>query len=414
MDNAKALQEIVAELAGKGIAKKTVKFRLNDWCISRQRYWGPPIPMIYCDKCGDQTVPEKDLPVTLPDTDNFYPDDSGKSPLARVPEFVQCKCPKCGGPARRDTDVSDNFLDSAWYFLRYPSARDNTQAFDPELTRKWLPVNMYVGGNEHACMHLMYTRFLCMALHDAGIIPFEEPFKRFRANGMIIKDGAKMSKSRGNIVTPDSFLEKYGSDTFRMYLMFLGPFTMGGDFNDKGIVGIRRFVDKVYSLQEMKLVDNETNDDITLVRHKTVKAVSNDLEELQYHTAIARLMEFMNAIRTKETIARSTMEDFLTLLAPLAPHICEEMWQWLGHKESIFNSAKWPTFDDSIIQKESIEFVVQLNSKVRAKLRVPRGLDEAAIRELAMKEEKVRDGMAGKTLKKTFFIADRLINFVVV
>ncbi|MGH7658285.1 MAG: class I tRNA ligase family protein, partial [Gemmatimonadales bacterium] len=248
MPAADAITAILAWLAGRGSATPRVQYRLHDWCISRQRYWGPPIPIIYCDSCGTVPVPDEDLPVVLPPIDDFRPDDSGVSPLARHQEWYYVDCPSCGGRARRETDVSDTFLDSSWYFLRYPSTDFADRAFDPDLTRKWLPVTSYIGGNEHAVLHMLYSRFVTMVLHDAGLLDFEEPFTTFRAHGLIVKDGAKMSKSRGNVVVPDEYIATWGADTFRMYLMFLGPFLEGGDFRDQGISGIRRFLDKVWGL----------------------------------------------------------------------------------------------------------------------------------------------------------------------
>ncbi len=413
MDSEDGKKKIVESLKERGIGEFKVNFRLHDWCISRQRYWGPPIPMVHCDKCGVLPVDEKDLPVLLPETDNYLPDDSGKSPLARVESWVKTKCPKCGGEARKDTDVSDNFLDSAWYFLRYPSVGIDDTALDNQITKKWLPVDMYIGGNEHAVLHLMYTRFICMALHDMGILHFEEPFKKFRAHGLIIKDGNKMSKSKGNIVNPDEFLDKFGADTFRMYLMFLGPYQEGGDFRDSGIIGVHRFLEKVYALAESNLT-NETDfeDEVNTAIHSTIKVVTADYESLKYNTAIARLMELLNFIRERNLSSREVISIFARLLAPLAPHICEEIWSKLGNKDSIFNSGM-PKYDESKIKISSVNVVLQVNGKIKDRIDVPKGLDEKELEKTAMENDKVKSSIAGKTVVKIITVKDKIVNIVV-
>ena len=408
-----AKRKIVEHLNKKGIAEFKINYRLHDWCISRQRYWGPPIPMVHCDKCGILPVNENDLPVLLPETDNYLPDDSGKSPLARVESWVETKCPKCGSKARKDTDVSDNFLDSAWYFLRYPSVGIDDVPMDKEITRKWLPVDMYIGGNEHAVLHLMYTRFICMALHDLGLIHFEEPFKRFRAHGLIIKDGNKMSKSKGNIVNPDEYIDKYGADTFRMYLMFLGPYQEGGDFRDSGIIGIHRFLEKVNSLSELNFTDETDFDDETnTILHQTIKVVTSDFESLKYNTAIARLMEFLNYIREKNITSKLIIKYFTQLLAPLAPHIAEELWNKLGYSGSVFNS-KLPVYDESKIKISNVNIVIQINGKIKDRIDVPKGLDEKELEKIALENEKVKAAISNKIINKIITVKDKLVNIVV-
>ncbi|HEY9188533.1 MAG TPA: leucine--tRNA ligase [Ignavibacteria bacterium] len=408
-----AKRKIVEHLNKKGIAEFKINYRLHDWCISRQRYWGPPIPMVHCDKCGILPVNENDLPVLLPETDNYLPDDSGKSPLARVESWVETTCPKCGSKARKDTDVSDNFLDSAWYFLRYPSVGIDDVPMDKEITRKWLPVDMYIGGNEHAVLHLMYTRFICMALHDLGLIHFEEPFKRFRAHGLIIKDGNKMSKSKGNIVNPDEYIDKYGADTFRMYLMFLGPYQEGGDFRDSGIIGIHRFLEKVNSLSELNFTDETDFDDETnTILHQTIKVVTSDFESLKYNTAIARLMEFLNYIREKNITSKLIIKYFTQLLAPLAPHIAEEFWNKLGYSGSVFNS-KLPVYDESKIKISNVNIVIQINGKIKDRIDVPKGLDEKELEKIALENEKVKAAISNKIINKIITVKDKLVNIVV-
>ena len=407
-----AMHKITEWLAEKGAGHATVNYRLHDWCISRQRYWGPPIPIIHCDRCGIVPVPEKDLPVLLPEMENYAPDDTGKAPLARIESFVKTKCPQCGGNARRETDVSDNFLDSGWYFLRYPSTDYEEAPFEPTLTRKWLPVDMYIGGNEHAVLHLMYTRFLCMALHDMGHLHFDEPFKRFRAHGLIIKDGAKMSKSKGNIVIPDEYVERYGSDTFRMYLMFLGPYQEGGDFRDSGIIGLFRFLERVYSLVDEPLYDGPSTDGELLTEmHETIKQVTEDIESLKYNTAIARLMEYLNAIKRTNARQRDLVETLALLLAPFAPHLAEEVWEKLGHRESVFN-ARWPGYDEERIKKDVVTIVLQVNGKVRSTVVVPVNSSEDTLRAAALGDKNIRRHLDSKQIVKIIIVKNKLVNVV--
>jgi len=407
-------RKIVAELAGRGLATAVVNYRLHDWCISRQRYWGPPIPIIHCDACGPQPVPEADLPVLLPMVEDTRPDDSGVSPLARHEEWYRVACPKCGAMGRRETDVSDTFLDSAWYFLRYPSADRGDVPFDPALTKKWLPVASYIGGNEHAVLHLLYSRFITMALHDIGHVGFEEPFAKFRAHGTIVKDGAKMSKSRGNVVVPDEYIEQWGADTFRMYLMFLGPYQEGGDFRDAGISGIRRFLDKVWGLVEDVRAEADApapEGALTRAMHRAIGKVTRDTETLNYNTAIAAMMEYVNALRDG-TPARAHVEPLALMLAPYAPHFAEECWERLGHAGSVMD-ADWPAFDPTAALEDEVEVVVQVNGKVRARLHLPRGTGEAAAVAAAKSDAAVRRFIDGKDIRKVIHVPDKLVSLVV-
>ncbi|MGA9364283.1 MAG: leucine--tRNA ligase [Bacteroidota bacterium] len=410
--SSEAISKITGWLAQKGGGQFAVNYRLHDWCISRQRYWGPPIPIIHCDKCGPVAVSEKDLPVLLPTMDNYAPDDSGKAPLARIDSFVNTRCPQCGGAARRETDVSDNFLDSAWYFLRYPSTDRKDVPFDPTLTKKWLPVDMYIGGNEHAVLHLMYTRFLCMALHDMGHLHFEEPFKRFRAHGLIIKDGAKMSKSKGNIVVPDAYVEKHGADTFRMYLMFLGPYQDGGDFRDSGIIGLFRFLERVYEMLNEPTVDEPLTDgELVSTMHETIKQVTSDIESLKYNTAIARLMEYVNALKKSNARQKVLMETLALLLAPFAPHLAEELWEKLGHRDSIF-TARWPGFDEEKMKKETVTVVLQVNGKVRSTVAVPINSDDESLRAVALADKNIQRHLNNKQIQRMIIVKNKLVNVV--
>ncbi len=414
-----AVKAITDWLVERGVANHKTQYRLHDWCISRQRYWGPPIPIIYCDRCGTLPVPEEDLPVVLPETDDFRPDESGVSPLARLEEWFRVECPKCGATARRETDVSDTFLDSAWYFLRYPSTDFSDRAFDAELTKRWLPVSQYIGGNEHAVLHLMYSRFITMALHDLGHLPFEEPYRRFRAHGTIVRDGSKMSKSRGNVVIPDDYINRWGADTFRMYLMFLGPYQEGGDFRDEGISGIRRFLDKAW-IAVGDISANGGSPDPVVIRklHQTIRKVTDDIEGLRYNTAISALMKYLTILRSRageigtSALSTETLGPLVIMLAPFAPHISEECWERLGHAESVFD-AQWPECDEALAAEEEIQLVVQVNGRVRGRITVSAAVSQDDALKLAVEDQSVRKHVDGNQIKKVIFVPGRLINIVV-
>jgi leucyl-tRNA synthetase len=412
MSVAEAKQEIVGWLAEHGHAEPVMNYRLHDWCISRQRYWGPPIPIIYCDSCGTVPVPEQDLPVELPFAEDFQPDDTGVSPLARVESWYRVPCPQCGGQARRETDVSDTFLDSAWYFLRYPSTDFDDVPFDPALTQRWLPVTTYIGGNEHAVLHLLYSRFITMALHDAGHLSFEEPYARFRAHGLLIRDGAKMSKSRGNVVNPDEYIERWGADTLRTYLMFLGPYEEGGDFRDQSIAGVRRFLDRVWASVEHAVVDGEPDPAVMRKLHQTIHKVSGDIPALSYNTAIAAMMEYVNVLRRSERTAHvAEVEPLVQLVSPFAPHIAEELWEQLGHRESVFD-AGWPAYDAALAADERITMAVQVGGKTRGTIQVPKDVTQDAAVAAALAEATIAKFVSGPP-KKVIFVPGRLLNIVI-
>jgi leucyl-tRNA synthetase len=392
--------------------KAVTNYRLHDWCISRQRYWGPPIPVIYCDACGTVPVPEQDLPVVLPNIPDFKPDDSGVSPLARHEEWYRVACPTCGKMGRRETDVSDTFLDSAWYFLRYPSVPRTDVAFDREITKKWLPVTTYIGGNEHAVLHLLYSRFITMVLHDMGMLDFEEPFTRFRAHGLIIREGAKMSKSKGNVVNPDDYIEQWGADSFRTYLMFLGPFEEGGDFRDAGISGVKRFLDRLWASVRDCTSTGAPDAEVLRKLHATIKKVGEDVPALSYNTAIAAMMEYMNALRKGERVChRAEVEPLVVLVSPFAPHVAAELWEMLGHTESVFD-ARWPAFDASLLVSDTIELVVQVGGKTRGKLVVAKDITQDAALAAAKADAAIGKFITGEP-KKVILVPGRLLNVVV-
>lgn len=407
------IQAITAWLGEKGLGELQVNYRLHDWCISRQRYWGPPIPIIHCDACGPVGVPEDQLPVVLPRVEDFKPDDSGVSPLARVEEWYRTTCPSCGAEARRETDVSDTFLDSGWYFLRYPSTDFDDRAFDDAITKRWLPVDTYIGGNEHAVLHLMYARFLTMVLHDLGKLDFEEPFTVFRAHGLITHEGAKMSKSRGNVVVPDPIIEEFGADTFRLYLMFLGPFEEGGDYRDEGIQGPFGFLHRLWDTV-VNAVDGEADPDVERKVHQTIKQVTEQIPRLSYNTAIAALMECLNVVRAGgRTAARAEVEPLVVMVAPFAPHVAEELWAHLGHDGSIFDGANWPTYDEAKTVEEAVQVAVQVNGKLRGTVSVAVDAPEDAVVAAARSDDNVARHLEGKTERRVIYVAGRLVNFVV-
>lgn len=415
-----ARKKMTDDLAKEKKAEHKIEYKLRDWLISRQRYWGAPIPIINCKKCGEVSVPEKDLPVLLPEKGVDYK-PRGTSPLATVSDFVQTKCPKCGGKAKREVDTMDTFVCSSWYFLRYLSPHDAAQAFDKNLVKKWLPVDLYIGGPEHACMHLLYARFIHKVLMDDRVC---EPFKKLVHQGLITKDGAKMSKSKGNVVAPDSFVEKYGSDVFRMYLMFMGPFTEGGDWNDKGIGGIARFVERVWNIMTAKHVEKDS-DEILRVLHGTIKKVSEDIEIFHFNTAIAAMMELINAVskrtdnflfgRGPTNFGGLTLESkklFARILAPLAPHLAEEIWEHLGESESIFNSV-WPKFEEKYLKASEFELVLQINGRVRSRVQAKIGISKEEALELALQQPNLEVYLTGKKRIKEIFVPDKLLNIVV-
>ncbi len=406
--------------------KLVTTYHLRDWLISRQRYWAPPIPMIFCDACavakkgeraempGWYTASEKSLPIKLPFVKNFRPTGKDQSPLAGVTKFYKVRCPGCKNWARRETDVSDTFLDSAWYYLRYPSVGDKKAAWSPAITKKWLPVTRYMGGAEHSVLHLLYVRFLAMALHDAGLVDFEEPMPVFRAHGLIIKDGAKMSKSKGNIINPDEYIRAYGADALRMYLMFLAPWEQGVDFRAAGIKGITRFLERVWVLAHKRQQRKIKNENMQRALHRAIKKVTDDIENLQYNTAISALMVLLNVFEENEhAVAREDIKIFLKLLAPLAPHITEELWQGFikGKPKSIHHEA-WPLYNPAMIAQKTFELIIQVNGKVRGRLVLAMGTSEGDAVRRARGVPGVARHLSAEP-KKVIFVPDKLINFVV-
>ncbi len=407
IQNRKALPEIMDFMEKQGFGKKTINYKLRDWLLSRQRYWGAPIPIIYCPKCGEVPVPLKDLPVVLPIKGVDYK-PKGKAPLASVPSFVNTRCPKCRTKAKREVDTLDTFMCSSWYFLRYLNPSDKRKAFDMKLVKKWLPVDMYIGGPEHACMHLLYARFIHKVLVGDRKA---EPFKRLVHQGLVTKDGAKMSKSKGNVVSPDQFVEKYGSDVFRMYLMFMGPFTDGGDWSDKGITGIARFVDRFWNLLSDNGKKIEDMNALKRMLNKLIKRVTEDIEKFHFNTAVAALMEFVN-FATKNGIDKGSKKIAAQLIAPLAPHLAEECWAYLGNKGSIFDS-KWPVYDEKLVLDDMVKIGVQVNGKVRGEIEIAKDLSQEEALKVARANEHVMKYLCAGKVVKEIYVPGRIVGFVI-
>ncbi len=419
------IKKVTEFLAKEGIGGKQINYKLRDWLISRQRYWGAPIPIVYCSECGEVPIPEKDLPVTLPDVVDFK--GKGESPLTTNPDFVNTTCPKCGGPAKREVDTMDTFVCSSWYFLRFPNTSIKDKAFDSEMIKKWLPVDQYVGGAEHAVMHLLYARFFIKVLYDLKLIDFDEPFTRLVHQGVITKDGNKMSKSRGNVINPDKFINEYGADTFRMYMMFMGSYTDGGDWSDEGITGISRFLNRVWrlieQLKENKAAGSETDKskELERIKHYTIKTVTNDLDRFHFNTAISRIMELINAAylyiqnvsikQQNREVLESVKETVVKLLAPFAPHFSEELWERIGKPFSIFN-AEWPNYNEEKTLKKTIPIVIQINGKVRSTIEAELDADDNIVLDSALADKKVKNYTDGKTIIKKIVVKNRVVNLV--
>ena len=416
-DRKEAKEKITNKLEELNKGKKTTSYKLRDWLVSRQRYWGAPIPIIYCDKCGTVPVPEEDLPVKLPYNVEFTPD--GESPLAKSEEFVNCTCPKCKGKAKRECDTLDTFVCSSWYYLRYPDAYNKEKPFSKEVVDKMLPVDVYIGGVEHACMHLLYARFFTKALRDMGYLSFDEPFKRLIHQGMILDpQGRKMSKSKGNTVSPDEFIEKYGSDVLRAYLMFGFNYEDGGPWSDDGIKAIDKFIGRVYRLVENYdgNENEETFEDIDYVLNNTIKNVRIDIENFQMNTSIARIMEYVNILTKKSNegliIPKHYLESLTLLLAPFTPHITEEMWQMLGHTPSVHNE-KYPEVDETKLEVKTYEMVIQVNGKVRGKEIMKTDSTKEEMEEKALNNENSKKFTKDKEIIKVISIPNKLVNIVV-
>jgi leucyl-tRNA synthetase len=399
----------------QGIGKKTVNFKLRDWVFSRQRYWGEPIPLVHCEKCGTVPVPEDQLPVLLPNVESYKPTDTGESPLAAIDEWVNTTCPCCGGPAKRETNTMPQWAGSSWYFLRYTDPHNNEALASKEALKKWMPVDMYVGGIEHAVLHLLYARFYTKFLYDIGVVDFDEPFHRLFNQGMICKDGAKMSKNKGNVVSPDDTVAAYGCDSLRMYELFIGPPELDSEWDDTGIDGVFRYLNKVWKLvDEYKDKPIEPTREIEQIRHKMVYEITSRLEALTLNTVVSGFMEYTNklaaACKSAGGCDKETLETLAVLLAPFAPHMAEELWEVLGHDKSVFLSAKWPTYDESKMKADTVEVAVQINGKVKTTIEVAHDADKDST--LAAAKEALGAKLTG-TIVKEIYVPGRIVNIVV-
>jgi leucyl-tRNA synthetase len=439
LDSETAKDRMADHMESQGLGKRTVNYRLRDWGVSRQRYWGTPIPMITCEACGMVPVPEKDLPVRLPRDVVFS--GKGGSPLSRVEDFLKTVCPSCGKAARRETDTMDTFVDSSWYFLRYTSPSETARPFDPKQADFWMPVDQYIGGIEHAVLHLLYSRFFTRVLKDLGLVSCDEPFEHLLTQGMVIKDGAKMSKSKGNVIDPDHLIRTYGADTARLFALFAAPPEKDLDWSDRGVEGAYRFLSRVYRKVEEFTdrasaerrpgdIDQNLPDDLRNLRrlvHQTIQKVTKDLEFFHFNTAISFIMELMNVVyqipmegRGEEQIGdtaftgvmKEALESATLLLSPFAPHLSEELWEMLGHRDGV-SLELWPSYREELARVEEQTLVVQINGKVRSRLVIQAGTSEDAIRELALSDPKIREWLDGKTPKKVFVVSGRLVNIVV-
>lgn len=428
-----AKKKIIQWLEEKQIGTKKINYRLRDWLISRQRYWGTPIPIIHCKNCGEVPVDENDLPVELPYEVDFRLNKSGESPLAANENFINVKCPKCGGKnAKRDADTMDTFVDSSWYYFRYLNPHKHEKIFDKDKADKWIPVDMYVGGAEHATMHLLYARFIHKFLRDLGLTNSDEPFLNLIHQGTITNQGAKMSKSKGNVVNPNDFTRKYGSDVFRLYLMFMGPYELGGDWSDKGIAGTERFVQRVYELfNNFKNISDEINSknkfDISSLTeeekiiykkiNQTIKKYDEEINNFRFNTAIASLMELLNELKNLEKASKEiqifTLKRFAVLLASVAPHLAEECWQLIGKEKSIFEDPVWFEVDENALIEESVNIAVQVNGKMRGTIQFPINSEKDKVKEIVLREEKIKKHIDGKQIVKEIFVKNKIYNIVV-
>lgn len=414
MDSEKARHELPGIFEERGIGKKTVNYKLRDWVFSRQRYWGEPIPIIHCDHCGVVPVPEEDLPVLLPEVDNYKPTGTGESPLAAVEEWVNTTCPTCGAPAKRETNTMPQWAGSSWYFLRYVDNKNDDELISKEKAKQYLPVDMYVGGVEHAVLHLLYSRFYTKFLNDIGVLDFDEPFMKLFNQGMIVKDGAKMSKSKGNVVSPDELVREYGRDSLRLYELFVGPPELDSEWDDRGIDGVYRFIRRVWNLyMENKDTDIKATPDMIKARHQMIYEITHRLNNFSLNTVVSGFMEYANKLvdiaKKEKGLDRETLESMAILLAPFTPHLAEELWAQLGHTDTIFKE-EWPKYDEDKMKESKINIPVQINGKTRAVIKVDADSSKDAI--LAAAKEDVADRLTGDIVKE-IYVPGKIVNIVI-
>lgn len=414
MDNKKdSIKKMIDYLTEKGIGEGGVQYKMKDWAFNRQRYWGEPIPIIYCPKCGMVPVPYDELPLKLPNVENFEPGQDGESPLAKIDSFVNCKCPVCGGDAKRETDTMPQWAGSSWYFLRYVDPHNDKTFADYDKLKYWMPVDWYNGGMEHVTRHLIYSRFWYKFLYDLGVVPYEEPYQKRTAQGLILgPDGVKMSKSRGNVIDPNEVVDVYGADVLRTYVLFMGDYEQAAPWSESSVKGCKRFIDRVFNLQEILTDGDEYSKELMSAMHKTVKKVSEDIEQMKYNTAIAALMTLLNKIYENGKINRAELKTLIILVNPFAPHVTEEMWANCGYGEMLAKDAKWPSFDEAKCVDSTVEIVVQINGKIRARLSVPPDIESDKAIALAKKDEGIAAALEGKNIIKEIYVKGKLVNIV--
>ena len=414
MDNKKdSIAKMIDYLQEKGIGEGGVQYKMKDWAFNRQRYWGEPIPIVHCEKCGMVAVPYEELPLKLPEVQNFEPGTDGESPLAKIDSYVNCKCPKCGGDAKRETDTMPQWAGSSWYFLRYVDPHNDDEFANMEKLKYWMPVDWYNGGMEHVTRHLIYSRFWYKFLYDLGLVPYEEPYAKRTAQGLILgPDGVKMSKSRGNVIDPNEVVDVYGADVLRTYVLFMGDYEKAAPWSESSVKGCKRFIDRIWNLQEILTEGDEYSKELSSAFHKTTKKVTEDIETLKYNTAIAALMTLLNNIYDKGAINRAELKTLLLLVNPFAPHVTEEMWEKCGFGKMLAADGVWPAYDEAKCVDDTIEIVVQINGKIRAKLNVPADIEQAEALALAKEDEKIKDELQGKNIIKEIYVKGKLVNIV--
>lgn len=408
-----AIEKMLEVLAEKGCGEKGVQYKMKDWAFNRQRYWGEPIPIVYCPKCGMVPVPYDQLPLRLPPVENFEPGKDGESPLAKIESFVNCKCPKCGADARRETDTMPQWAGSSWYFLRYCDPHNDKEFASQEALKYWMPVDWYNGGMEHVTRHMIYSRFWHKFLYDLDLVPTSEPYAKRTAQGLILgPDGEKMSKSRGNVVDPNDVVDVYGADVLRLYVLFMGDYEKAAPWSESSVKGCKRFIDRIWALQD-KMTDSDSySDALRSKMHKTIKKVSEDIEAMKFNTAIAAMMTLLNDIYDAGSITKKEFRDLLILLYPFAPHISEELYQVIGC-EGVLSEQEWVTYDEALCVDDMIEIVVQINGKVKAKLEIPADAEKDDVLAQAAADAKIKEATAGKTIIKQIYVPKKLVNFVV-
>ena len=408
-----AIEKMLEVLAEKGCGEKGVQYKMKDWAFNRQRYWGEPIPIVYCPKCGMVPVPYDQLPLRLPPVENFEPGKDGESPLAKIDSFVHCKCPKCGADARRETDTMPQWAGSSWYFLRYCDPQNDKEFASQEALKYWMPVDWYNGGMEHVTRHMIYSRFWHKFLYDLDLVPTSEPYAKRTAQGLILgPDGEKMSKSRGNVVDPNDVVDVYGADVLRLYVLFMGDYEKAAPWSESSVKGCKRFIDRIWALQD-KMTDSDSySDALRSKMHKTIKKVSEDIEAMKFNTAIAAMMTLLNDIYDAGSVTKKEFRDLLILLYPFAPHISEELYQVIGC-EGVLSEQEWVTYDEALCVDDMIEIVVQINGKVKAKLEIPADAEKDAVLKQAAADAKIIEATAGKNIVKQIYVPKKLVNFVV-